>query len=87
MEVTLSLPDEIVAAIPRDGTRLDRRVMEALVLDLFRDRVISGGKVAELLKISRQEADQLLIEHGLMESPTLEEIGEDSRRLEKILRR
>jgi predicted HTH domain antitoxin len=72
--VTVTIPEKILRAFPAGEKALDRRVNEALVLQLYREREISAGRVAELLGIYRTEADQLLSENGLQRSPSEKEL-------------
>jgi len=56
---TISIPDE-VAEILGDEPELSRKVLEAIVLELFRSQKISAGKAAEILGLSYRSFLELL---------------------------
>jgi predicted HTH domain antitoxin len=85
MPLTMNIPDEIVKAFPDEGQGPDRRVIESVILELYRDKAISAGKVAELLEMSRSQAEEFLCRHGVMESPTWQEVEKDSEFLQSFL--
>ena len=57
--VTVELPDDL-ARLLGDGASAERRVLEATVVELFRDAKISSGRASELLGIQRQDFLDLL---------------------------
>jgi predicted HTH domain antitoxin len=59
MQVTVKVPDEIAAGLGR-GPEIPRRVLEALVLQRYLTQEISLGRLAELLGLSRIEAEEFL---------------------------
>ena len=87
MPLTLTIPDEILEAFPDTGVAPDRRVLESVVLELYREEVISGGRVAELLGLSRIESDRLLADHNLLRSPSSRRYESDRGTLEQMLGR
>ncbi len=84
MPLTVNIPDEVVRAFP-SGVVPTRHVLQSVVLELYREQAISGGKVAELLNLSRLEADRLLARHDLLASPTRAECARDSEVLAQML--
>lgn len=61
VRLDLELPDEVFAQL--EGRDIERRVTEALVMDLLREHQISQGKAAELLGLSRHELFDLMAKH------------------------
>jgi predicted HTH domain antitoxin len=53
--VTLTLDDAFLAALPGGHPSPQEQVRELAVLELYRRRVISSGKAAELLGMPRAE--------------------------------
>lgn len=66
MEITISLPDKIACYLEGKWGNLERRLLEAIVLEAYREGAISRGKVRELLGINtRLEADAFLKAKGI----------------------
>lgn len=63
--VQVTLPDELVQLLNKTGDDLSARVREALVLHLFQESTISGGKAAQLLGISKDAFRDLHQRHGI----------------------
>ena len=61
VRLDLELPDEVFAQL--EGRDIERRVTEALVMDLLREHQISQGKAAEVLGLSRHELFDLMAKH------------------------
>ncbi len=61
VKLDLELPDEIFAQL--EGREIERRVKEALVMDLLREHQLSQGKAAELLGLNRHELFDLMAKH------------------------
>jgi len=75
--VTLDLPDELAASIAPPGEDPARAALEALGLEAYRRRRITGYQLRTLLGIpSRWELDAFLKEHEV-EKYTLEDFEED----------
>ena len=83
MEVTLKLPDEIAEGLGREG-ELPRRVLEALVLQRYLSEEISLGRLAELLGLSRTEAEGFLDRNNARLPYTQQMLEEDRRDLAEI---
>ena len=80
MQVTVKVPDEIAEGLGR-GAEVPRRVLEALVLQRYLTQEISLGRLAELLGLSRVEAEGFL-EHNNARLPyTRDMLLEDRRNL------
>ncbi|NER19180.1 MAG: UPF0175 family protein [Symploca sp. SIO1B1] len=66
MDITISLPDKIVSSLKENWGDLEERLLEAIVLDAYKEGLISAGKVGELLGIpTRLEADAFLKSKGI----------------------
>lgn len=64
MEVTLSLPDELSAALAASGPDLPRAALEAIALEAYRERKITTSQLRRLLGFESQyELDGLLKQH------------------------
>ena len=83
MQVTLKLPDEIAEGLGREA-ELPRRVLEALVLQKYLSEEISFGRLAELLELSRTEAEAFLDHNNARLPYTREMLEEDRRDLAEI---
>ena len=83
MQVTLKLPDEIAEGLDREA-ELPRRVLEALVLQRYLSEEISLGRLAELLGLSRAEAEGFLDRNNARLPYTREMLEEDRRDLAEI---
>jgi len=58
MQITLDVPDELVTALAAAGQDPNRAVLEALALEAYRQRRITGYQLRTLLGIpSRYEFD------------------------------
>jgi predicted HTH domain antitoxin len=83
MQVTLKLPDEIAESLGQEA-EVPRRVLEALVLQLYLSEDISLGRLAELLGLSRTEAESFLNHNNARLPYTREMLEEDRRDLAEI---
>lgn len=63
--VTLELEDELLELLRQLNQPLPLVAREILVLELYRRSIISSGKAAELLGVSRQELIQRASELGI----------------------
>lgn len=57
----MELPDEVFAQL--EEPEIERRVEEALVMDLLREHQLSQGKATELLGLSRHELFDIMAKH------------------------
>ena len=66
MEITISLPDKIARPLETKWGNLERRLLEAIVVEAYKEGSISAGKVRELLDMkTRLEADAFLKAKGV----------------------
>ena len=83
MQVTVKLPDEIVQTLGRES-EMPRRVLEAVVLQRYLSEEISLGRLAELLSLSRGDAEAFLDHNNARLPYTQEMLAEDRRNLAQI---
>jgi predicted HTH domain antitoxin len=78
MQVTVELPDEIARRLAERQPDLSRAVLEATAIEAVRDGVISAGKAAEMLGVSRDAMDGILKRAQIYLDYTLEDLERDS---------
>ena len=77
MEIIISVPDEFAAQLVRSGQEPSRAALEALAVEAYRERRMTGYQLRTLLGIpSRFELDALLKEHKI-EKYTFEDFEHD----------
>jgi len=77
MEITVSIPDELAAGLIPSGQEPSRVVLEALALEAYRKRRMTGYQLRTLLGISsRNDLDLFLQEHKV-EKYTIADFEED----------
>ena len=77
MAVTIELPQEIEQLLKSEWPDLPRRALEAVVLEGYRDGVISRGKVAEILGMTFSESEAFLKNHGALLRYNEEDLKKD----------
>jgi hypothetical protein len=77
MQVTLDIPDYLALALSASGQDPARAALEAIALEAYRQRRLSGYQLRTLLGIgSRYELDGFLKEHQVYDY-TLEDFEKD----------
>jgi hypothetical protein len=77
MEITLEIPDELAAALTPPGQAPDRAALEALALEAYRERRLTGYQLRTLLGIpSRYQLDGFLKAHSVYDY-TIEDFEND----------
>ena len=77
MQITVEIPDELKAALAAPGQDLSRAALEAVGLEAYRQRRISGYQLRTLLGMpTRFELDAFLKEHQV-EKYTVEDFDHD----------
>ena len=77
MQITVTLPDDLAALLRPDGQEPARTALEALALEAYRQRRITGYQLRTLLGIpSRYELDGFLKQHGVYDY-TIEDFDQD----------
>lgn len=66
MQIQIALPDDVAHSLQEKWGSLERKLLEMLVLEAYREGSISVGKVRELLGLStRLESDAFLKVRGV----------------------
>jgi len=77
MQITVDIPEELVAVLAGSGQDLPRAVMEAIGLEAYRQGRLSGYQLRLLLGIpSRYELEGFLKEHEIYDY-TVEDLEKD----------
>jgi len=63
MEVKVQIPDEVAKHLSANGGDVSRRALEAVALEAYRERILTLKQVAEMLGLSRVEAEDFLGQH------------------------
>jgi len=86
MTIELSIPESIATQLRAEwGADFERRAQEALAIEGYRSGALSGGQVAEMLNLSRYEADGFLKERGVEPPFSLEEFYQSQSALDALL--
>jgi hypothetical protein len=84
MQITLDIPDDLAAALAPFGQDPGRAALEALALEAYRERRLTGYQLRTLLGIpSRYELDSFLKEHQA-EKYTAEDFEHDLATIRQI---
>jgi hypothetical protein len=65
--MTIDLPDEIEAELRRTVRDIDQTAKEAMLVELYRQRLINHSALSRALGMSRYETDGVLKRHQVME--------------------
>ena len=84
-EITVRIPDELARLVGAGG-ELERRVLEALALDEFRQGHLSRAELHQLLAFPpRAKLDEFLTGHGIFGTFTPEDLERDRRDLADLV--
>ncbi len=84
MEITLRIRDELARLIGSTGD-IERRALEALALDAFRQGHLSRAELRQLLGFStRGKLDEFLTAHRTFGAYSPEDLERDRRDLERV---
>ncbi len=87
MQITLEIPDQLALILAGSGQDLPRAALEAIGLEAYRQRRLSGYQLRTLLGIpSRFELDAFLKEHQV-ETYTAEDFEHDFATIREFERR
>jgi len=84
INVTVKLPKEVADLVKKPGKTLEIAVQEKIILELYREGVISFGKTAELLGMSKWDFIDFLREQEIPLDYTEEDLKEDLKTLEEL---
>jgi hypothetical protein len=84
MEITLRIPDDFARLIGTTGN-IERRALEALALDEFRQGHLNRAELRQLLGFAtRGKLDEFLTAHGIFGTYTPEDLERDRRDLARL---
>ena len=87
MEIVISIPDELAVPLIRPGQEASRAALEALALEAYRERRMTGYQLRTLLGISsRLELDAFLKQHKV-EKFTIEDFEHDLETIRELDRK
>lgn len=85
MNITVHIPDEMAARLAAQGGDLERRALEALVLEEFRAGRLSKSELGQALGFEvLNEVDGFLKAHGVFEDYTLEELDREVEAMKRL---
>jgi predicted HTH domain antitoxin len=83
-EITVRIPDELVRLVGASG-EVERRVLEALALDEFRQGHLSRAELRRLLGFgTRMKLDEFLAARGVFGTYTLDDLERERRDLQRL---
>ena len=83
-EITVRIPDDLARRLGT-GAQLERRVLEALALDEFRQGHLTKPELRRLLGFgTRMKLDKFLKAHDIYEPYTLEDLDRERRDLQRL---
>src|SRR4051812_26170527 len=77
MNLSIEVPDDLVAQLDLDQPQAKRRVVESLALEAYRSGKLSRGKLSEVLGLLFWETEALLKERGCAQGQTWPEVQQD----------
>ena len=92
MAATIKIPvpesfEAILKAGVSDGSHLERWSLEALVIEAFREGIISRGKIGELLDLPFHERESWLKKKGVSYQVDIADLKSDRETLHQLLDR
>ena len=66
MAITLELPRDLEEHLEQGWPDLPRKALEALVVEGYRDGLLSHGRIGELLGLGSADTDVFLIQHNAL---------------------
>lgn len=85
MNVTVRIPDELAVRLIAGGGDLERRALEALVLEEFRAGRLNKAELRQALGFAvLNEVDGFLKAHGVFEEYTLEELDREVAAMKRL---
>lgn len=87
MQVTFEIPDDIASVLQAHGQDLSRTALEAIGIEAFRQRLISGYQLRRMLGFhTRHEMDGLLKLHEVWLEYSIEDFDRDGEAGERLWR-
>ena len=85
MAITIELPRDVESDLEMYWPDLPRKAMEAVLLESYRQGVLSRGKISEILGLSFDETEAFLKEHGAFLHYDKEDLRSDLEALDRLL--
>ncbi len=85
MQVTIEIPDAIVAYLKLNGGSISRELLEAFAVESYRAEKLSRGQVSELLGLNFWETEELLRKRGALLHYDLNDLEQDRETLRLAL--
>jgi predicted HTH domain antitoxin len=87
MQVTIEIPDAVVARLELNGRSVPRALLEAFVVEGYRSEKLSRGQVSELLGLNYWDTEEFLRQHGAFLHFDLGDLEQDREALRTALLR
>jgi hypothetical protein len=87
MTLTVEIPDQFMLPLALNGPQPERRALEMLALEGYREGILSRGQVGEMLALSFFETEAFLHRHSATQSPDFSEMERSSNALRSLLGR
>lgn len=85
MQVTIEIPDAIVAYLKLNGGSISREMLEAFAVESYRTEKLSRGQVSELLGLNFWETEEFLRKRGAFLHYDLNDLEQDRETLRMAL--
>lgn len=85
MTLTVEIPDQFTRPLQLNGPRGERRALEMLALEGYREGSLSRGQVSEMLGLSFFEAEEFLRCHAATQCASFAEMERSSIALRTLL--
>jgi predicted HTH domain antitoxin len=85
MQIKIEIPDALAHRLEAKWGNLERKALELLVIEAYRDVLISGGRARELLGFAtRLELDAFLKEKGVYLHYDMADLEQDLHTMEEL---
>lgn len=87
MAVTVDLPETVEQALKErwGEARLSRKTLEALLIEAYREGLLSRGKLGELLGLGFQDREAFLNDRGVAYNYDLQDFEQDLHTMDELL--
>ncbi|HWB03112.1 MAG TPA: UPF0175 family protein [Verrucomicrobiales bacterium] len=87
MTLTVEIPDQFTLPLSLNGPQPERRALEMLALEGYREGILSRGQLSEMLALSFFETESFLHRHSATQSPEFAEMEKSSNAVRSLLGR
>lgn len=85
MQITIEIPDAVVAQLKLNGGSVSRELLEAFAVEGYRRGRLSRGQVSELLDLNFWETEEFLKQRGAYLHYDLNDLEQDREALRTVL--